>query len=205
MSSFRVDGLDGIKTGTMVAGSRQGNDCNSSTPTLRDGDPWSRSSAARESGRSLGGHGRDGKREVHFLAGISSPGPRCSTDRGCQARLARPLCQASSSRNHRTCASLSQGHNPLLGWGQQREKGVPRLWPGPQGCILSDLARLAESTEQPGEEGAECKEKPSAALPLPSQLIRGTTGARRPGQAADGRTARVTIAGTSPAGKGPAG
>ena len=89
--------------------------------------------------------------------------------------------------------------------GQQRDKGVPRLWPGPQGCILSDLARLAESTEQPGEEGAECKEKPSAALPLPSQLIRGTTGARRPGQAADGRTARVTIAGTSPAWKGPVG
>lgn len=179
MSSFRVECLDGIKTGTIVANSRQGSDYNSSTPTLGDGDPCSRFSAARESGRSLGSYGGDGKREVHFLAGISSPGPRCSTDRSCQARLARPLCQASSSRNHRACASLSQGHNPLPEReGQQREKGVPRLWPGPQGCILSDLARLAESTEQPGEEGAERKEKPSAALPLPSQLIRGTTGAR---------------------------
>lgn len=39
MSSFRVDGLDGIKTGTIVANSRQGNDYNSSTPTLSDGHP----------------------------------------------------------------------------------------------------------------------------------------------------------------------
>lgn len=73
------------------------------------------------------------------------------------------------------------GPQPIAGGRDSRESGVPRLWPGPQGCMLSDLARLAEGTKQPGEESAEREEKPSAALPLPSQLIRGTTGAREAG------------------------
>ena len=47
--------------------------------------------------------------------------------------------------------------------------------------MLSDPARLVEGREQPGEESAELKEKPSAALLLTSQLIRGTTGVREAG------------------------
>lgn len=39
MSSDWGTGLEGIKTGTVMANARQGNKCNSSIPTLRDGDP----------------------------------------------------------------------------------------------------------------------------------------------------------------------
>ena len=122
-----------------------------------------------------------------------------SADGNGQPTLAGPLCQASSSRKSQTRASLCQGHSPQPGGGEPGPgQGAPRLglaWGIPS---LPGLARSAEGAEQPGE--AVC-----FSCHGQCQLIRGTVGTGRPGQAAYGWAAEDTATGPSPAWEGPVG
>lgn len=180
MNGVRVDGLDGIKTGTITMNARQRNEYNSSMPTIKDGDPRADPQLQENPNIPLAVMGEKVRGGCllsrHFL-----PRPKVLRRQGLSTQISSVILPGHVKQKSWDMCQPQPGAQPIAGERHSIERGTPGLCPGPQACMLSDLARLVEGTEQPGEEGAERKEKPSAALSLPSQLIRGTTGTREAG------------------------